>query len=38
VAPVLTQFNTTGGMDVVGIDLESFNAVSRGFVYLRRAV
>ncbi len=35
VAPVLTQFNTTGGMDVVyGIDLESFNAVSRGFVYL----
>lgn len=35
VAPVLLQFNTTGGMDVVyGIDLESFTRVSRGFVFL----
>ncbi len=35
VAPVLTLFNTTGGMDVVyGIELESFTAVSRGFVFL----
>jgi putative ABC transport system permease protein len=34
VAPVLVQFNTTGGMDLVyGIELESFDAVSRGFVY-----
>ena len=35
VAPVLTQFNTTGGMDLVyGIEFESFTAVSRGFVFL----
>lgn len=34
VAPVLLQFNTSGGMDIVyGIDLKSFNAVSHGFVY-----
>lgn len=34
VAPVLLQFNTTDGMDIVyGIDLKSFNAVTRGFVY-----
>ena len=34
VAPVLLQFNTSGGLDTVyGIDLESFNAVSHGFVY-----
>ena len=34
VAPVLLQFNTSGGLDTVyGIDLKSFNAVSRGFVY-----
>jgi putative ABC transport system permease protein len=35
VAPVLLQFNTSGGLDTVyGIDLESFTAVSYGFVYL----
>jgi putative ABC transport system permease protein len=34
VAPVLLQFNTSGGLDTVyGIDLESFNRVSYGFVY-----
>jgi len=34
VAPVLLQFNTWGGLDIVyGIDLESFRAVSGGFVY-----
>jgi putative ABC transport system permease protein len=34
VAPVLLQFNTSGGLDTVyGIDLESFRRVSRGFVY-----
>lgn len=34
VAPVLLQFNTSGGLDTVyGIDLKSFDAVSRGFVY-----
>ncbi len=34
VAPVLLQFNTSGGLDTVyGIDLKSFTAVSRGFVY-----
>ncbi|MCI0403777.1 MAG: ABC transporter permease [Acidobacteria bacterium] len=34
VAPVLVQFNTTGGMDLVyGIELDSFDAVSRGFAY-----
>ncbi|MBI2955990.1 MAG: ABC transporter permease [Acidobacteria bacterium] len=34
VAPVLLQFNTVGGIDIVyGIDLESFNRVSNGFVY-----
>ncbi len=35
VAPVLLQFNSTGGIDVVyGIDPESFRAVSGGFVLL----
>lgn len=34
VAPVLLQFNTSGGLDTVyGIELKSFTAVSRGFVY-----
>ena len=34
VAPVLLQFNTSGGLDIVfGIELESFNAVSNGFVF-----
>lgn len=34
VAPVLLQFSTSSGLDTVyGIDLESFRAVSRGFVY-----
>lgn len=34
VAPVLLQFNASGGLDLVyGIDLESFNAVSGGFVF-----
>jgi putative ABC transport system permease protein len=36
VAPVLLQFNSTGGVDVVyGIDRESFRAVSGGFVYIQ---
>jgi putative ABC transport system permease protein len=35
VAPVLLQFNSSGGVDVVyGIDPESFRAVSGGFVFL----
>jgi putative ABC transport system permease protein len=35
VAPVLLQFNSSGGVDVVyGIDSESFGAVSGGFVFL----
>lgn len=35
VAPVLLQFNSSGGVDVVyGIDSESFRAVSGGFVFL----
>jgi putative ABC transport system permease protein len=35
VAPVLTQFNSTGGIDIVyGIDPASFRAVSGGFVFL----
>jgi len=35
VAPVLLQFNSTGGIDLVyGIDPESFRAVSGGFVFL----
>ncbi len=35
VAPVLLQFNSTGGIEVVyGIDPESFRAVSGGFVFL----
>jgi putative ABC transport system permease protein len=35
VAPVLLQFNSTGGIDVLyGIDPESFRAVSGGFVFL----
>ena len=36
VAPVLLQFNSTGGIDIVyGIDPESFRAVSGGFVFLQ---
>jgi putative ABC transport system permease protein len=35
VAPALLQFNSTGGVDVIyGIEKESFNAVSGGFVFL----
>jgi putative ABC transport system permease protein len=35
VAPVLLQFNSTGGIDIVyGIDPDSFRAVSGGFVFL----
>ena len=35
VAPVLLQFNSSGGIDLVyGIDPESFRAVSGGFVFL----
>jgi len=35
VAPVLLQFNSTGGVDVVyGIDPASFRAVSGGFIFL----
>jgi len=35
VAPALLQFNSTGGVEVVyGIDLESFRAVSGGFVFI----
>lgn len=34
VAPVLVQFNSVNGLDVVyGIDLDSFRAVSGGFVF-----
>ena len=36
VAPVLLQFNSTGGIDLLyGIDPESFRAVSGGFVFLQ---
>jgi putative ABC transport system permease protein len=36
VAPVLLQFNSTGGLDIVyGIDPEAFRAVSGGFVFLQ---
>src|SRR6202023_1957902 len=36
VAPVLLQFNSSGGVDIVyGIDPESFRAVSGGFVFLQ---
>jgi putative ABC transport system permease protein len=36
VAPVLLQFNSSGGVEVVyGIDPESFRAVSGGFVYIQ---
>src|SRR3984893_8939119 len=36
VAPVLLQFSSTGGLDIVyGIDPESFRAVSGGFVFLQ---
>jgi putative ABC transport system permease protein len=36
VAPVLLQFNSTGGIDIVyGIDPETFRAVSGGFVFLK---
>jgi putative ABC transport system permease protein len=36
VAPVLLQFNSTGGIDVLyGIDPESFRDVSGGFVFLQ---
>ncbi len=35
VAPVLIQFNTEGGIGLIyGIDLESFDKVSNGFVYV----
>lgn len=35
VAPVLVQFNSVNGLDIVyGIDKESFRAVSGGFVFL----
>ena len=38
VAPVLVQFNSVNGLDIVyGIDPDSFRAVSGGFVFLRRA-
>jgi putative ABC transport system permease protein len=34
VAPVLVQFHVTGGLDVIyGIEAESFDAVSGGFLY-----
>jgi putative ABC transport system permease protein len=34
VAPVLFQFNSTGGLNLIyGIDMESFNRVTNGFVY-----
>ncbi|HZP33003.1 MAG TPA: ABC transporter permease [Candidatus Acidoferrales bacterium] len=36
VAPVLLQFNSGGGVDIIyGIDPESFRAVSGGFVFLQ---
>jgi putative ABC transport system permease protein len=36
VAPVLLQFNSTGGVDIVyGIDPQSFRGVSGGFVFLQ---
>lgn len=36
VTPVLLQFNSTGGIDVIyGIDPASFRAVSGGFVFLK---
>ena len=36
VAPVLLQFNSAGGIDVIyGIDPDSFRAVSGGFVFLQ---
>ena len=36
VAPVLLQFNSTGGIDIVyGIDPETFRGVSGGFVFLQ---
>jgi putative ABC transport system permease protein len=36
VAPVLLQFNSTGGVDVIyGIDAASFHEVSGGFVFLQ---
>jgi putative ABC transport system permease protein len=35
VSPVYLQFNTSGGLGLIwGIDLESFNQISQGFVYL----
>lgn len=35
VAPVLLQFNSTGGIEIIyGIDPQSFRAVSGGFVFL----
>ena len=38
VTPVLLQFSSTGGVDLVyGIDPESFRAVSGGFVFLEGA-
>ncbi|HUK30483.1 MAG TPA: FtsX-like permease family protein [Candidatus Acidoferrum sp.] len=36
VAPVLTQFNSSGGIDIIyGIEPASFRAVSGGFVFLQ---
>jgi putative ABC transport system permease protein len=36
VAPVLTQFNSSGGIDIIyGIEPNSFRAVSGGFVFLQ---
>src|SRR5215471_15898723 len=36
VAPVLLQFNSSGGVEVVyGIDKDTFHAVSGGFVFLK---
>ena len=35
VTPIFLQFNTTGGMGLIwGIDLESFNQISQGFIFL----
>ncbi len=35
VAPVFLEFNTGGGLGLIwGIDLESFNQISQGFIYI----
>lgn len=35
VAPVLTQFNTSGAVEILyGIDIDSFNSLGRPFVYI----